>query len=275
MSKFVLLCGLILSCALTSSARLNATAAGASGLNPSIQSAIIAAVEKDRKIYGGRTPVPGVLIGVWDGAGHSYIHGFGYADLKKKRPMSSDDHFRIGSNTKTFVVATILQLVDEGKLKLDDPISKFSLGIKVPNENTITVRQLCDMRSGLFEAFDTPQFDKMHLNPEMEFDPRTIVGWAAQQKPYFAPGKAYRYTNTNYLLLGLIIEKLTHDTVGDQIRKRLIVPFNLTHTSYPDTQAIPDPWARGYGLDKNRDWENVSGTIPVSLMGAAGEMISD
>ncbi|MBV9972653.1 MAG: beta-lactamase family protein, partial [Candidatus Eremiobacteraeota bacterium] len=243
-------------------------------LTPKTIAAINAVIAKDRQLYGGRTPVPGVLVAVWDGTGRSYIHGFGFADVAKNRPLSSADHFRIGSNTKTFVVATILQLADEGKLQLDDPISRFTIGVTVPNGNHITIRELCEMRSGLFEAFDSPQFEKMHLTPQMKFNARTTIGWATKQKPYFAPGKAYKYSNTNYLILGLIIEAVTHDTVGNQIRKRLIGPFHLTHTSYPDTMAMPDPWARGYGLDKNRNWEDVSNTIPVSLMGAAGAMIS-
>jgi D-alanyl-D-alanine carboxypeptidase len=246
-----------------------------SAASPSVQRAIAAAVEKDRKIYGGRTPVPGVLIGVWDGSGGSYVHAFGFADLTEKRPLVPGDHFRIGSNTKTFVVAVILQLADEKKLALDDPVSRFTIGVKVPNAGKITVRQLCDMRSGLFEAYDTPQFEHMNVTPQMKFDPRTVIRWAVQQKPYFSPGTGYHYSNTNYLILGLIIQAVTHDTDADQIQKRLIVPFDLSETSYPQTQAMPDPWARGYGLDKNRNWEDVSNTIPVSLMGAAGAMISD
>lgn len=246
-----------------------------SAVSTVVQRAIVAAVEKDRKLYGGRTPVPGVLIGVWDGKGGSYVRTFGYANLAKRVPLTPADHFRIGSNTKTFVVAVILQLVDEHKLSLDDPVSRFSLGVTVPNGQNITIRELCNMRSGLFEAFDAPQFAHMQITGSTKFDARTIIRWAVQQKPYFPPGKGYHYSNTNYLILGLILENVTHDTVGDQIRKRLLIPFNLTHTSYPMTQAMPDPWAHGYGLDKNRNWEDVSGTIPVSLMGAAGEMISD
>jgi D-alanyl-D-alanine carboxypeptidase len=101
------------------------------------------------------------------------------------------------------------------------------------------------------------------------------VKWAVQQKPYFAPGKSWHYSNTNYLLLGLIIEKLTNETVGNEIRKRLIVPFGLTQTTYPQTEAMPEPWARSYGLDKQRNWVDVSNTIPVAFMDSAGEMISD
>ncbi|HEY1977092.1 MAG TPA: serine hydrolase domain-containing protein [Candidatus Baltobacteraceae bacterium] len=240
-----------------------------------VSRAIAAAVERERIVYGGKTPVPGVLIGVWDGAGGSYVHDFGYADLANKRALTAADHFRIGSNTKTFVVSVILQLVDEGKLSLDDSLDKFDIGVKVPNARNITVRELCEMRSGLFEAFDTPQMNRMNVKPETTFDPKTLIGWAVAQKPYFAPNAGYNYSNTNYLILGQIIEALTHDSVGDQIRKRLLIPFGLSQTSYPQTQAMPDPWAHGYGLDKNRNWEDVSGTIPVSLMGAAGEMISD
>lgn len=279
--RFVSVCGLLL--AGGSVVSLGASAAASAQPAPvtvsvasaAVQSKIAAAVEKDRKLFGGRTPVPGVLIGVWDGAGGSYVHGFGFANLAKKQPLTAADHFRIGSNTKTFVVSVILQLADEGKLKLDDPISRFAIGVKVPNAQNITIRQLCDMRSGLFEAFDTPQFNRLKVTPQMVFNPRTVIGWAVAQKPYFPPGKGYHYSNTGYLILGLIIEAVTKDSVGAEIRKRLLVPFGLTHTSYPDTMAMPDPWAHGYGLDAHKNWEDVSNTIPVSMMGAAGLMISD
>lgn len=242
--------------------------------DPSVRRAIVAAVEKDRKLYGGRTPVPGVLVGVWDGKGGSLVRAFGYADLKARRSLTTVDHFRIGSNTKTFVVAVILQLADEGKLSLDDTVSRFNIGVGVPNADKITIRQLCDMRSGLFEAYDAPQFKALKTLPT-NWDPRKLIAWAVQQKPYFAPGQGYHYSNTNYLILGLIVENVTHDGVGSQIRKRLLVPYGLTQTIYPATETMPDPWAHGYGLDAKRNWEDISNTIPVSLMGAAGAMISD
>ena len=254
--------------------------ADASNAMPSLTSAatraqITAAVERERKRFGARTPVPGVLVGVWDGSGHRLILPVGFADIKNRRPMSPADHFRIGSNTKTFVVGVILQLVDEGKLSLDDPLSKFSLGVAVPNAGKITVRQLCDMRSGLFEAYDVPELASTNLKPDSIWDPKKIITWAVRQKPYFPPNGGYHYSNTNYLLLGLIVEAVTKDTVGNQIRKRLLEPLGLSQTSYPDTMSMPDPWAHGYALDKNRNWEDVSNTIPVTLMGSAGAMISD
>jgi CubicO group peptidase (beta-lactamase class C family) len=243
--------------------------------DPSIQSEIVAAVEKDRKHFGGNTPVPATLIGVWDAKGGSFIRAFGYADIEKKVPLTPTDHFRIGSNTKTFVISVLLQLVAEKKLSLDDPLSRFSLGVTIPNAEGITVRDLCNMRSGLFEAYDTPEFARLNMTVPKDFDPHTLVAWAMKQKPYFPPGKGYRYTNTNYLLLGMIIEEITKDSVGNQIRKRLLEPFGLTQTSYPQTEAMPSPWVRGYRLDKQGNWEDISNTIPVSFMGSAGAMISD
>jgi D-alanyl-D-alanine carboxypeptidase len=243
--------------------------------DPSVQSAIVAVVEKDRKRYGGRTPIPATLIGVWDAKGGSFIRAFGYADLEKKVPLNPADHFRIGSNTKTFVISVLLQLAAEKKLSLDDPLSRFSLGVTIPNAENITVRELCNMRSGLFEAYDTPEFAQLNWKVPKDFEPRTLVGWAMQQKPYFAPGKGYRYSNTNYLLIGMIIEAITKDSVGNQIRKRLLEPFGLKQTFYPETEAMPSPWVHGYHLDKEGNWKDISNTIPVAFMGSAGAMISD
>lgn len=264
----------ILGCFLLSSSARSAENTPSAG-SSSIQSAIVAAVEKDRKRYGGRTPLPAVLIGVWDGKGGSFVRAFGYADLARKRALTPADHFRIGSNTKTFVVSVLLQLIAEKKISLDDPVSRFRVGVSIPNGDKITVRELCNMRSGLFEAFNTPQFAHLNMTVPRNFDSRTLVAWAVKQRPYFPPGQGYHYSNTNYLLLGLIIQDITKESVGDQIRKRLLEPFGLTQTSYPQTQAMPDPWAHGYGLDKQRNWEDVSNTIPVAFMGSAGEMISD
>jgi D-alanyl-D-alanine carboxypeptidase len=174
--------------------------------DPSVQSAIVAAVENDRKRFGGHTPIPATLIGVWDSKGNSFIRAFGDADLEKKLPVTPADHFRIGSNTKTFVISVLLQLVAEKKLSLDDPLSRFSLGVTIPNAEGITVRELCNMRSGLFEAYDTPEFAKLNWKVPKDFNPRMLVGWAMKQKPYFPPGKGYHYSNTNYLLIGMIIE---------------------------------------------------------------------
>ncbi len=162
--------------------------------------------------------MPGVLVGVLDGNGHSYLHAFGYENLTTKAPLRLNDHFRIGSNTKVFVMTVLLQFVDEGKLSLDDPLSKFDIGVKIPNGNRITVREACEMRSGLFEVFDVPELGTGATDhARVEVGPAHAGQLGGRQKPYFAPGKAYKYSNTNYLILGLIVQAVTHDTIEHQI----------------------------------------------------------
>ena len=182
--------------------------------SPAVQSAIAAAVQRDRVRYGGSTPIPGAVIGVWDGKGTRRHHGPSAMGTWETHPVTADDHFRIGSNTKTFVVAIMLQLVDEKKLtprRPGQPVPPRRHPSRTPRN--ITVRELCDMRSGLFEAYHTPQFARLNYHA---FRPRTSIhesssGGPSSTKPYFPPGRGFHYSNTNYLLLGLIIEALTHD----------------------------------------------------------------
>lgn len=261
-------------CVLFGTVAARPASAQASPGDRSVRAAIDAVVQKERKIFGGRTPVPGVLVEVSDKTGN-YVRAYGYADLATHRNLTAQDYFRIGSNTKTFVISVLLQLIDEGKLRLDDAVGTFALGVDIPNAQNITVRELCQMRSGLFEAYNTPEIERSTVTGKSTFDARTLVKWAVRQKPLFAPGTRYNYSNTNYLILGLIIETITNDTLAHQIEDRLLRRFGLSHTSYPETQAMPTPWAHGYGLNAKNAWEDVSGTVPVSLMGAAGEMVSD
>jgi D-alanyl-D-alanine carboxypeptidase len=103
---------------------------------PATRAAIETAVRDNLAKYGGATPVPGAVIGVWVPGKGQFVKGIGYADLGKKKPLGTEDKFRIASNTKTFVVTVILQLVDEKKLSLDDTISqlnsRYHLGVSVP-----------------------------------------------------------------------------------------------------------------------------------------------
>ena len=238
------------------------------------QRAIEAAARKELRAFGGRSPVPGAFIALYIPGKAPYVKSVGYADLPAKAPFQSGDKFRIGSNTKTFVVTVILQLADEHRLTLDDPLSKFDLGVAIPNARNITIRELCEMRSGLFEAYNTPQFNKLHITPQTRIAPQQLIRWAVAQKPLFAPGTKWNYSNTNYVILGVIIEKLTHDTAGNQIRKRLLDPMALSGTSFPDGPEMPAPYAHGYDLTADKTWEDVTVSIPPSVTWTAGNMIS-
>jgi D-alanyl-D-alanine carboxypeptidase len=238
------------------------------------QRAIEADARKELRAFGAAQPVPGVFIAVYVPGYAPYVKSVGYANLPLKAPFHLSDKFRIGSNTKTFVVTVLLQLADEHRLSLDDPVSKFGLGVKIPNARKITVRQLCEMRSGLFETYNTPQFNKMDVTPQTRVTPVQMVRWAAAHKPLFAPGAKYNYSNTNYIILGMIIEKITHDSVGNQIRKRLLEPMGLNATSFPETAAMPSPFSHGYDARGKGAWHDVTVDIPPSVTWAAGAMVS-
>ncbi len=243
-------------------------------LTPEQDKAVVAAALKHLEAFGGRQPIPGAYIAIYTPGKAPYFKGVGLADLKTKADFQTPDRFRIGSNTKTFVVTVLLQLHDEKLLDLDDPISKFKIGVDVPNGDHITIRQLAEMRSGLFEAYDTKEFNALKFTKTMSISPDKMIGWGVAHKPLFAPGARWNYCNTNYLILGRIIEVVTHDTIGNQIRKRLIEPMGLKETVFPDTFAMPTPYAHGYELDAKGNWEDTSESVSPAITWAAGNMIS-
>jgi D-alanyl-D-alanine carboxypeptidase len=108
----------------------------------------------------------------------------------------------------------------------------------------------------------------------MRVSPQQMIRWGVAHKPLFTPGARWNYSNTNYLILGRIIEVVPHDTVGNQIRKRLTEPMGLAATVFPDTVAMPVPYAHGYELNAKGNWEDASETVAPSITWAAGAMIS-
>jgi D-alanyl-D-alanine carboxypeptidase len=237
------------------------------------------AVAKEMKAFGGAEPapgpVPGAVVAVWVPGEGSYVRAVGDSNLSPKSAMALSDKFRIGSNTKTFVITVLLQLVDEHKIALDDPVSKFDIGVKIPNGENITVRQLCEMRSGLIDAYNAPQYDDLQLTPTTKLTPRELITTAVSNPPLFPPGTKYNYSNTNYLMLGLIIEAVTHNKLHDEIEHRLIGPLKLSHTTFPITDPnMPTPFTHGFALTANK-WDDVTVSLPAELTWAAGVMISD
>jgi D-alanyl-D-alanine carboxypeptidase len=240
------------------------------------KNAISAAVVKELAAYGGTQPVPGAVVGVWVPGKGEFVKGFGYGNLSPRVSMALADHFRIGSNTKTFVATVLLQLVDEKKLALDDTIAHFDLGLNVPSENRITLRQLAEMRSGIIDLYAIPGVQKEAESVWASRTPRQWVALAAKQPLLFAPGTKYNYSNTNWFLLGLIIEKVTRDTIAHQIDSRILAPMELSQTSFPMTDRnMPAPYARGYELSAKKQWADESAVLAPSVSWAAGVMISD
>jgi D-alanyl-D-alanine carboxypeptidase len=241
-----------------------------------IQNSLNAAITKELAAFGGNTPVPGAVVAIWAPGKGTLVRAVGDSNIAPRAPMALDDKFRIGSNTKTFVITVLLQLVDEGKLSLDDPLSKFNIGVKIPNAENITLRQICQMRSGLLDAYNAPQYDKVDFTVKTTFTPQQMIATAVANPPLFAPGAKWNYSNTNYLILGLIVQTVTHHEIQDEISKRLLLPLGLRNTSFPtEDPHMPLPFTHGYGFDAKRDWTDVTVQLSPAISWAAGAMISD
>jgi D-alanyl-D-alanine carboxypeptidase len=179
---------------------------------------------------------------------------------------------RIGSLTKAFTVMGILQLVADGKLALDDPIGKYIQG--VPNGDVITIRQLAEMRSGLND-YSSVLVPNLYKDPERQWTTQELLDLAFSQPLRFEPGAEFDYNNTNTVLLGAVLEKLSGMSRAEYVQERIARPLGLRNTSVPTSNAIPEPHGRGYGdwnpeqkLEDETDWSPSWGS-------AAGDMISN
>ncbi|MGQ0568282.1 MAG: serine hydrolase domain-containing protein, partial [Armatimonadota bacterium] len=155
------------------------------------------------------------------------------------------DQFRIASLTKTFVAVVVLQLVGEGKLSLDDAVENRLPGL-VPNGRNITIRYLINHTSGLFDYVeDQNVFRRLVSNTSRVWSPQELIAVGTSHKALFAPGRGWAYSNTGYLLLGLIVEKVTGISLGEELRQRIFVPLGLRGTTFPTTPHIVGPHAHG------------------------------
>ncbi|MGW6564435.1 serine hydrolase domain-containing protein [Streptomyces sp. NPDC054975] len=240
------------------------------GFGPELTARLDKAIEDVRKQAG----IPGLVTGLWIPGKGRYVRATGVADKVTGRPMTTDLFVRIGSETKTFTVTALLKLVDDGKIGLDDPISKYIAG--VPNGGNITLRHLAEMRSGLFPYTDDADFQRDLLsNPSRYFTPHEVLAYGYKHPNTFAPGTQFQYSNSNLILLGLVIEKVTGQRLVDVLEKRVLRPAKLRRTLLPEGPEFPEPHPRGYTnqtltgeVADSTDWNP-------SWAWAAGAMISN
>ncbi|MDQ4214860.1 serine hydrolase domain-containing protein [Microbacterium capsulatum] len=220
---------------------------------------------------------PGAIVGVRTPQG-TWITAYGSADPAAGTPMRIGMHTRIGSLTKMYTTTIVLQLAEEGKLKLDDTIGQYVPGI--PNGDTITLRQLADMTSGVASyTMNERLVDAYLADPSVVYTPDQLIAAAVPLSPLFEPGTGFSYSNTNTVLLGEVIEKVTALSFGRELQLRIIDPLHLKNTSWPDgSTAIPAPYAHGYTLN-GPDATPTAPTDSTSWNPAwsftAGEIISD
>ncbi|HDR7385547.1 serine hydrolase domain-containing protein [Bacillus toyonensis] len=217
---------------------------------------------------------PGILANISKG-GKTWSYAAGIADVRTKKPMKADFRFRIGSVTKTFIATVLLQLSGENRLNLDDSIEKWLPGVIQGNGydgNQITIRQILNHTSGIADYMNSKDFDIM--DTKKSYTAEEFVKMGISLPPEFAPGKGWSYSNTGYVLLGILIEKVTGNSYAEEIENRIIEPLDLSNTFLPgNSSVIPGTkHARGYiQLDGASELKDVTYINPGS---SDGDMIS-
>jgi D-alanyl-D-alanine carboxypeptidase len=224
-----------------------------------------------------QTAAPGVIVGVVTPSG-TWKAAYGKADPSAGTPMAVGMHTRIGSVTKTFTGTAIMQLAEAGKLSLDDAIQKYVPGI--PNGDRITLRQLADMTSGVASYTQSAKFqDVFFAKPETIFTPEELVAIGVAESPLYEPGASFNYSNTNTILLGMVIEQVTGKPVGQVFQEQIFDPLKLQNTSWPgDSVDMPTPYAQGFTLQGDfakPDAPSNATNWNASWAWTAGALISD
>ncbi|MGW4546078.1 serine hydrolase domain-containing protein [Streptomyces violaceorubidus] len=231
--------------------------------------------------------VPGVTASARDSRG-TWSGTAGVGDLRTGEPRSERDRYRVGSITKTFVATVLLQLEAEGRLSLDDTVDEWLPGLVAGHGHDggrTTLRQLLNHTSGVYDYTADEGFARDHFLKDGFFEhrhetvtPRELVAIAMAHEPDSAPGASWNYSNTNYVLAGLVIEAATGRPYGEEVRRRIIEPLGLRATSFPGTRTgLPEPSSRAYSkLAPTATGPTYDVTrLNPSIAGASGEAISD
>ncbi len=194
---------------------------------------------------------PGLYFSIYeDSTGQAINYTAGFADVEQQIPMNPGHRMLSGSTGKTFVSAVLMQLMQEGKLTPDDRISEF-LGNetwfdRLPNGRELTVRHLMQHQSGLARYVFKPEFaEQVRTRPDRVWEPHELVAYILDDSARFAPGEGFAYSDTNYILLGMIIEQVTGKPFYEVLSGRILQPLVLTAILPTDTRRIAD-LAQGY-----------------------------
>jgi D-alanyl-D-alanine carboxypeptidase len=218
---------------------------------------------RDLLVTGAAVQVRSAELGDWTTT-------MGTRTFRGSEPVQVGDHVRIGSVTKTWTGTVVLQLVDEGRLRLDDPVAIYRPD--VPNGPNITIEQLLTMRSGLGNYTTAREInERMDADPGAVFDPEELIAIGLAEPPAFPPGEGYSYSNTNTVLLGRIVEQLTGAPLEAEIESRILTPLGLGASSFParTSSALPEPRANGYTYGTNVETVD-SNVLPPEKQEAAG-----
>jgi len=250
--------------------RLAAPNSFAAGLDPAKATALQAALNSIRS--GGK--YPGVSAAIVFPDGSTWTGVSGAAILSPATPLSTDTLFSVGSISKTFVAALVVRLAMAGTIGLDDPLSRYVPTF--PNAANITIRELLNHTSGVQDLF-TPLAAAILANPGATWTPNQVL--ARIGTPSFAPGTNYGYSNTDFVLLGLVVEMATGQTVAALVRSMFLTPLGLNHTYLQTEERADGPEAHGYMTPASRPRDNSAGTMlpftaEATAVGFAGAYVS-
>ena len=213
----------------------------------------------------GELDLPGAVAGVWFPEGEPWTQVYG--------DVTTDMRFPIRSITKSFTVTLLLMLVEEGEVSLDDPISDYVEG--VPSGDKITLRQLASMTSGLPDYSQSKEFQKKFSEDfARQWTTKQLLDYAFAMKPAFAPGDGYLYSNTNTVLLGEVVEKVTEQPLEELYATRIWEPLGMTSSSYPDSADLPPDTAEPFLIDPETGTHDPAPLVNLSALGASGGIVS-
>jgi len=222
--------------------------------------------------------IPGMTAEIIFPDGSRWSGANGLADIGRDLAATPETAFVVGSITKTFVTAALMQLDEDGVLSIDDPLSNWVPDY--PNAENITLAHLASHTSGLFDYFGHPEYNLRVFNePDHHWAPQEILDEFVLE-PHFAPGTRYKYSNTNFVLLGMVIAEATGDSLGQVLDDRFIEPLGLDNT-FVQSEGPPAPGsARGYlqrptgpvGLDDGTDYRPTLSAATVAY--GAGDIVS-
>ena len=242
------------------------------------RAALSAALERLRLKYG----IPGISAAMTFPDGTRWVATSGFADVAARRPVSPGTAFAAGSISKTFTAALILKLAESGRLSLDASVRTYLPKLAI--DPAITIRQLLDHTSGLDDFFSHAAIDTALLaNPRRAWTAADSLGYVG--KPYFKPGTGWHYSNTNYLVLGLVAEQVGRAPLAAQLRRQFFAPLGLSHTIYQAVEKPRGPLAHGYrftgsnprlrGIDVSDGSAIVPFTSVVTAAGGAGSIATN
>ncbi|WP_343630806.1 serine hydrolase domain-containing protein [Roseateles sp.] len=214
---------------------------------------------------------PGVVVLVARGDQLLYQGGRGMASIELGVPIATDMRFRIGSVTKQFASATLLKLIDQGRAKLDDPLSKYLPDY--PKGEGITLRQLLNHTSGVKSYTGIRGY--MHNPIRRDLDTKALIAEFKDLPVDFPPGERFAYNNSGYVLVGAVIEAITGKTWHQAVQELVLAPAGLQQVVYPGEQRLVPRMVEGYSVDRETGAVTTAGLLSMTQPQAAGALVSD